>query len=335
MKILSTDSSTISLAMFGKLSTTGKRLGLVDLQINGLFGVDFNQPAVTQEQWTLARSRLFEDGTTHFLPTLITDSIEALCGKLRGLASHCAHEPDKEGLATAVGIHLEGPFLSSEPGYVGAHPREHARPLHLDELKRLVDASEGQLRWITLAPECDPTGVGIEYLTRLGIRVAAGHCNSSLDQLRRAIDHGLGWITHLGNACPASLPRHDNVLNRLLSLRTELSATLIADGHHVPWWLLELWIECFGEDQVAIVSDAISAAWLPAGVHRLGERTVDVGSDGVPRSEDRSHFVGSGATLGVMRQRCEKEFRWSEERFRKVFTTNASRWLGLEGSWQE
>lgn len=335
MKILSTDSSTISLAMFGKLSTTGKRSGLVDLQINGLFGVDFNQPAVTQEQWTLARSRLFEDGTTHFLPTLITDSIEALCGKLRGLASHCAHEPDKEGLATAVGIHLEGPFLSSEPGYVGAHPREHARPLHLDELKRLVDASEGQLRWITLAPECDPTGVGIEYLTRLGIRVAAGHCNSSLDQLRRAIDHGLGWITHLGNACPASLPRHDNVLNRLLSLRTELSATLIADGHHVPWWLLELWIECFGEDQVAIVSDAISAAGLPAGVHRLGERTVDVGSDGVPRSEDRSHFVGSGATLGVMRQRCEKEFRWSEERFRKVFTTNASRWLGLEGSWQE
>jgi N-acetylglucosamine-6-phosphate deacetylase len=335
MKILSTDSSTISLAMFGKLSTTGKRLGLVDLQINGLFGVDFNQPAVTQEQWTLARSRLFEDGTTHFLPTLITDSIEALCGKLRGLASHCAHEPDKEGLATAVGIHLEGPFLSSEPGYVGAHPREHARPLHLDELKRLVDASEGQLRWITLAPECDPTGVGIEYLTRLGIRVAAGHCNSSLDQLRRAIDHGLGWITHLGNACPASLPRHDNVLNRLLSLRRELSATLIADGHHVPWWLLELWIECFGEDQVAIVSDAISAAGLPAGVHRLGERTVDVGSDGVPRSEDRSHFVGSGATLGVMRQRCEKEFRWSEERFRKVFTTNASRWLGLEGSWQE
>ena len=165
--------------MFGKLSTTDEPLGLVDLQINGLSGVDFNQPAVTQEQWTLARSRLFEDGTTHFLPTLITDSIEALCVKLRGLALHCAHEPEAEGLAKAVGIHLEGPFLSSEPGYVGAHPREHARTLQLDELKRLVEAAEGQLRWVTLAPECDPTGVGVDYLTRLGIRVAAGHCNSS------------------------------------------------------------------------------------------------------------------------------------------------------------
>lgn len=318
--------------MFGKLSTTAEPLGLVDLQINGLHGVDFNQPSVTQEQWYFARSRLFEDGTTHFLPTLITDSIEALCGKLQGLAVHCDQDPHRDGLSTAVGIHLEGPFLSSEPGYVGAHPREHAKPLQLDELKRLVDAAQGHLRWVTMAPECDPTGGGIEFLTRAGIRVAAGHGNPSLDHLRCAIDHGLGWITHMGNACPASLPRHDNVLNRLLSLRRELSATLIADGHHVPWWLLELWIECFGEDRVAIVSDAISAAGLPAGLHRLGERTVDVGSDGVPRSEDRSHFVGSGATLGVMRERCEKEFRWSEERYRKIFTTNATRWLGLDSA---
>jgi len=318
--------------MFGKLSSESHSLGLVDLQINGLYGVDFNQTTVSAEQWRTARAKLFEDGTTHFLPTLITDSVDSLCGKLSGLATRCSEEPVQEGLASAVGIHLEGPFLSSESGYVGAHPREHAKPLQLDELKRLVDASKGYLRWVTLAPECDPAGVGIEYLTRNGIRVAAGHCNPSMDELRRAVDHGLGWITHLGNACPATLPRHDNVLNRFLAMRGALSATLIADGHHLPWWLLEYWIDCFGEDRVAIVSDAISAAGLPPGVHRLGDRTVNVGSDGVPRSEDRTHFVGSGATLGMMRQRCDVEFRWSEERYQKIFRSNAAGWLGLEAS---
>ncbi len=305
------------------------REGFVDLQINGLFGVDFNQSSITQEEWSLARDVLTKDGTSHFLPTLITDSIDALELKLRNLAHRCAEQSQSDTLAYAVGIHLEGPFLSCEAGYVGAHPREHARALELDLLKRLVDAADGSLRWVTLAPECDPRGDGVKYLVDRGIRVAAGHSNASLDQLKCSIDHGLGWITHLGNACPPLLPRHENILHRFLSQRKELHATLIADGFHLPWWLLELWIDCFGEDRVAIVSDAISAAGLPPGMHRLGDRVVAVGDDGVPRSEDGTHFVGSGATLGVMRRRCESVFDWTQDRYQKLFVGNAAQWLGL------
>ncbi|MEY2612056.1 MAG: N-acetylglucosamine-6-phosphate deacetylase, partial [Planctomycetota bacterium] len=138
-----------------------------------------------------------------------------------------------------------------------------------------------------------------------------------------------GWITHLGNACPPTLPRHENILHRFLSQHAELQATLIADGFHLPWWLLDLWIDCFGEDRVAIVSDAISAAGLPPGLHRLGDRVVAVGDDGVPRSEDGTHFVGSGATLGVMRRRCESVFDWTPDRYQKLFVGNAARWLGI------
>ena len=137
-------------------NSNSTREGFVDLQINGLFGVDFNQSAITQEEWSLARDVLTKDGTGYFLPTLITDSIDALELKLRNLAHKCAEQSQSDTLAYAVGIHLEGPFLSCEPGYVGAHPREHARALELDLLKRLVDAADGSLRWVTLAPECDP-----------------------------------------------------------------------------------------------------------------------------------------------------------------------------------
>ena len=302
--------------------------GFVDLQINGLNGVDFNSDHVSDEAWQLALEALAADSTAMFLPTLITDSVERLCMKLRRLAVLCQRTPIDGTSVHAVGIHLEGPFLSGESGYIGAHPREHAQALELDPLKRLFDAAHGMLRLVTLAPERDPTGEGVAWLAKQGVLVAAGHCNPSIDQLKRSIDHGLTLVTHLGNACPPTLPRHDNVLHRFLSLRQELCVTMIADGHHLPLWLLDSWVEWFGEDRVAIVSDAISAAGLPAGVYQLGDRKVAVGEDGVPRSEDRSHFVGSGATLGKMRGLVSR-LGWSEARIERLFRKNALRWLGI------
>jgi len=304
--------------------------GFVDLQINGLGGVDFNDNCLSQTDWEQAIHKLAQDGTTAFLPTLITDSVDSLSKKLSNLANLCQSSNRNPHAATrAVGIHLEGPFLSAEPGYVGAHPKEYAIPLELDQLKRLVDAGDGWLRLVTLAPEQDPQCKGIEYLVDQNILVAAGHCDPTIEQLRRAIDAGLSLFTHLGNACPPSIPRHDNIIQRVLALGDSLRVTLIADGHHLPLWLLDSWVSWFGDDNVAIISDAISAAGLPPGIHRLGERKVNVGTDGVPRSQDGSHFVGSGTTLGLMRKLCQDKLSWSDATIDKLFKGNASGWLGL------
>jgi N-acetylglucosamine-6-phosphate deacetylase len=306
--------------------------GYVDLQINGLGGIDFNQSQVSEDDWKRAVNLLGQDGTKYFLPTLITDSIESLCSKLTRLAKWCeVNHQDPLAKSKAIGIHLEGPFISSEVGYIGAHPPQHAIALDLDQLKRLVDAANGWLKLGTLAPECDPTLRGINYLIQQNILVAAGHCNPSIRQLLLAIDSGLSLFTHLGNACPPMLPRHDNILQRVLAMREHLRVTLIADGYHLPLWLLDTWVDWFGEDKVAIISDAISAAGLEPGVYQLGDRKVAVGADGVPRSEDRSHFVGSGATLGRMRSICHSELGWNESRIEKLFKTNAARWLGIKG----
>jgi N-acetylglucosamine-6-phosphate deacetylase len=305
--------------------------GWVDLQINGLGGVDFNTKNLSEELWYRAIDRLGQDGTKYFLPTLITDSIESLEAKLSKLAKFCkANGQDSHAASRAVGIHLEGPFLSAQTGYVGAHPQEHAIALNLDNLKRLVDAADGCLKLVTLAPERDPAGKGIEYLAEQNILVAAGHCDPTIDQLRRAIDSGLSLFTHLGNACPPMLPRHDNIIQRVLALRGSIRVTLIADSFHLPLWLLDSWVDWFGEDRVSIISDAISAAGLPPGLYTLSDRKVDVGADGVPRSEDRSHFVGSGATLGRMHEICREELGWSAHRLEKLFKSNAAKWLGLD-----
>jgi N-acetylglucosamine-6-phosphate deacetylase len=307
-----------------------RQRGYVDLQINGIGGIDFNESNLPALSWERALEWLAQDGTTEFLPTLITDSVDSLCLKLANLSRLCEACVQKPlGSSKAVGIHLEGPFLSDQVGYIGAHPKQHARPLELDALKRLVDAANGWIRLVTLAPECDPKGRGIEYLAQEDILIAAGHCNPSIDQLRCAIDSGLSLFTHLGNACPASIPRHENIIHRVLALRDSLRVTLIADGFHLPLWLLDSWVDWFGENRVAIVSDAISAAGLAPGIYQLGAQKVAVGADGVPRSADQTHFVGSGATLGRMRNLCESHLSWSSERIEKLFKTNAAQWLGL------
>lgn len=303
------------------------KLRFVDLQINGVAGIDFNASDLSKQSWFDACSILHQDGTQVFLPTLITDSVDALNRKLERLRD-LLDAPGNAGNARPLGVHLEGPFLSSLPGYIGAHPSQHARDADLEQLKRWHDLTDGHLRMVTLAPERDPSGACTRWLADQGVLVAAGHTDATLDQLKRSIDDGLTIFTHLGNACPMSLSRHDNIIQRALSLRKHLRYTLIADGHHLPFWLLQSWIDIVGIDRVAIISDAISAAGLPAGLHQLGDRSVLVGEDGVPRSEDGSHFVGSGMTLGMMDRQISQIGSWTEESRRKLLGDNAMKWLG-------
>jgi N-acetylglucosamine-6-phosphate deacetylase len=297
----------------------------IDLQINGCWGIDFNAAELSQHDWHLACKQLNDVGTSEFLPTIITDSLDSMVTKIQRLADYC--ERNREGEASATGIHVEGPFISPVTGYIGAHPRPHAIPASLDAAKQLVDAGRGWVRMVTLAPEMDRDASVVRYLADQRILVAAGHTNATIDELQQAIDGGLRCFTHLGNGCPAEMPRHDNIIHRVMKLRDQLTVTLIADGHHLPSWLLQIFIEWFGEDRAIIVSDAISAAGLPSGYHTLGNRRVWVGDDGVPRSEDRSHFVGSGALLDKMLPLLRDECRYSSSSLTKMFRENAKQLL--------
>jgi N-acetylglucosamine-6-phosphate deacetylase len=291
-----------------------------DIQINGCWGVDFNSESLTDEQWQVAEEKLALDGTGFFLPTIITDSVEAMIAKISRIASLIDREPISK--RRAVGIHVEGPFISQEPGYIGAHPPQHARSASIDIAKRIVEAGNGFVRLVTLAPEQDSSGEVTSFLASQDICVAAGHTNASRDQMLKSIDSGLRLFTHLGNGCPANLARHDSIIHRVLSLRNKIHVSLIADGHHLPLWLLRSWIDWFGIDRVTIISDAISAAGLPPGLHSLGNRKVLVGDDGVPRSEDRSHFVGSGATLGQMNSILDSQLQLDASDRTRLLVTN-------------
>jgi N-acetylglucosamine-6-phosphate deacetylase len=267
------------------------------------------------------------DGVEGILATIITAPTDAMTARIRRLADWIDTVP--EVAARVIGIHIEGPFINAQTGYVGAHPASAVVPASLDAAKRLIDAGGGKVRLLTLAPEADDNFRVTRWLADQGIIVAAGHCDASLQQLRAAIDAGLRLYTHLGNGCPVTMHRHDNIINRVLSVSDHLAVSFIADGHHVPPVALRNYLAVVPDENIVIVSDAISAAGLGPGEFHLSGQTVYVDQHGAAWAADRTHFAGSAATLPKMRQVLEQMGvsadridRWMRDNPRRLLAYN-------------
>lgn len=267
----------------------------VDLQINGYVGVDFNDPRISLEEIIEAARAIHRDGVRWALPTIITASMDVMICCLKKLVD--AIEADAEVAQVFVGIHIEGPFLSPEPGFIGAHPVQHALAADSRALDELLDAGRNWVRLVTLAPEIDAQAKLTRSCVERGIAVAAGHTDASLEQLERTLDAGLSLFTHLGNGCPHLLDRHDNIIQRALRFAERLKYSLIADGHHLPEVLFRNLLEWVPVDNLMVVSDAISAAGLGPGKYPLGGRQIQVSADKCAWDASGRHFVGAASSM--------------------------------------
>jgi len=281
-----------------------------DLQINGYAGVDFNSDNLEPARVSAVCIELAAQGVEGILATIITDALPVMESRLRALVSLRETVPALRQILH--GIHIEGPFLSPVDGYRGAHPADAILTADVSAMQRLLDGAGGLTRLVTLAPEQDPGLRVTRMLAGSNIVVSAGHTNASFDLLRAAIDAGLTMFTHFGNGCPANLPRHDNILNRVLALREHLWFTFIADGAHIPFFALRNYLDLVGLDRSIVVTDAISAAGLGPGIYTLGRNSVTIGEDGIARSQDGSHLVGSTITMQASRHNLLAQLGLSE-----------------------
>jgi N-acetylglucosamine-6-phosphate deacetylase len=267
----------------------------VDLQVNGFLGADFNSDELELDVVAQACRRLRSDNVSGILATIITDDVAKMCRRLARIRELRAADPV---IAEVIwGIHIEGPFLNEQPGYIGAHPAHAARAADVAIMDRLLEAAGDLVRVVTLAPERDARCEVVRLLAKRGIRVSAGHCDASLEQLRAAIDAGLSMFTHLGNGCPLHLHRHDNIIQRVLSLADNLWIGLIADGIHVPAPALRNVIRLAGTGRVFVVTDAIHAAGRGPGRYHFGGREVVVDEHLATWDETRSHLVGAASAM--------------------------------------
>ena len=299
----------------------------VDLQVNGYAGVDFNHDGLTPAALHHACAALQADDVDVCLVAIISDEPDRMRGRLARLATLRAADP----LAQRViaGVHIEGPFINSADGFRGAHPAAALRDADRDVMQRLLDSADGLVKLVTLAPERDPDHLVTKLLVSQGIVVAAGHSDASVDELRAAIEAGVTMFTHLGNGCPMQLHRHDNIIQRVLSLGDPLWLTFIADGHHVPFIALGNYLRLAGIDRCIVVSDAIAPAGSGPGRYTLGEREVVVGEDMVPRATDRTHFVGSAVTMQQSARNLRDHLGLGDADVRALTCSNARRAVRL------
>lgn len=300
--------------------------GWIDIQINGLAGVDFGDPSITSDQFLGVAKQLWSEGVTHFLPTLITGPLDRMAASLERLAEF-AKLPDLE--PSVVGFHLEGPWLSPEDGPRGAHPKDCCRIPDWDDFRRLMDAARGGVKMVTLAPELPGAVPFIEKVVAGGVRVAIGHTAADRKAILAAIDAGASLATHLGNAAHEMLHRHRNYVYDLLG-DDRVSASLIVDGHHLPPWVVQSFVRAKGLERTILVSDAVALAGMPVGVYDAGYRKFEVRADGYIGVFGEPRMAGSGL---ILRKGVENLVRFagvSLEESLATVTCNPARWLGLD-----
>ena len=264
---------------------------LFDLQINGCLGISFNSPTLTGEQVRTVVGECRRHGIGGLLPTLVTNSTEALAHGFTTLRRAC--ETDPVVGAVVPGFHLDGPYIAPEDGPRGAHPKQHVRNPDRDEFRRWQDAAGGRIRLVTLAPERPGALPFIETVSRAGVAVAIGHTAATPAQIRDAVAAGARLSTHLGNGSHAVLPRHDNYVWEQLAA-DGLWASLIPDGHHLPDPLIKVIVRVKTAARSIITCDASSLAGLPPGRYREWDTDLEVLPGGKVVVSGTPYLAGSG-----------------------------------------
>ena len=104
-----------------------------------------------------------------------------------------------------------------------------------------------------------------------------------------------GLSTHLGNGAAAVLPRHPNFIWAQLA-DDRLTASFIADGHHLPADTLKSMLRAKGLSRAVLVSDSVALGGMPPGIYeqQIGGR-VELSADG------RLGIVGTPYLAGAAR----------------------------------
>jgi N-acetylglucosamine-6-phosphate deacetylase len=238
--------------------------GLVDLQINGYRGLDFNTLPVADDLPGNVTRGLWSEGVTSYFATVITNSADNIEACVEAIARACKKDPD--AAAGIAGIHLEGPFISPEDGPRGAHDHRHVTAPDWTKFRRWQKAAGGRIKLITMSPEWPRSAAFVRRCVDSGVTVSIGHTAATVDQIRYAVAAGASMSTHLGNGCHLMLPRHPNYVWEQLA-QDALAACVIADGFHLPDSVIKAVMRVKGPNAM-LVSDAVYLAGLKPGRYR-------------------------------------------------------------------
>ncbi len=263
--------------------------GLVDIHIHGSAGHDVMQ----SDEQGLRRMEEFlaKRGITSYYPTTVAAPLDATLRSLEWMANSIESSQSNTGRAQALGIHLEGPFLSHIRR--GVHLPENLLQPSVDTFDKFWQSARGHVRVMTIAPELTGAVELIGEANKRGVCVSIGHSDADLATARAGIASGARHATHTFNAMRPLDHRAPGILGEVLS-NPSVTADVIADGIHVHPTVVRFLLEAKGEEGAVLITDAISAAGMPDGPYQLGGMDVEVKDGRVTRE---GSLAGSVLTL--------------------------------------
>jgi len=256
--------------------------GFIDIHAHGGGGAAFDDGP---EAIATARAVHRAHGTTRAVVSLVTAPIDVLASRAAMIARLARSDP------TILGTHLEGPFLNV--AHKGAHDPALLRAPHARAVARLLEAGDGTIRQVTLAPELDGGMPAIRRLTAEGVAVAIGHTDADESIARAAFDAGATILTHTFNAMNGIHHRAPGPVVAALG-DDRVTLEVIADGIHLHPDVIRVLTRC-APDRIALITDAMAAAGAPEGDYVLGGLPVTV-RDGVARLAHEGSIAGSTLT---------------------------------------
>ncbi|GJM30650.1 MAG: N-acetylglucosamine-6-phosphate deacetylase [Cyclobacteriaceae bacterium] len=271
--------------------------GLIDHQVNGYLSHSFVGDTMDAGALRKITEGFWSNGITSFFPTLTTNTDEVLTKSFETLSRLLADEH----LAQSIpGFHLEGPYISAEPGFRGVHNPEWIRLPDWQEFERWNNASGNRIKEVTIAPEVEGAMEFIRKCRDRDIVVAIGHTAALADDINQAIELGASVSTHLGNGCANTIHRHHNPLWPQLA-DDRLTASIIVDGFHLTREEVRTFVNAKGFENTVLVSDLTRLAGMPPGEYEDFGRKLVMTEEGAIMFPEEQVLAGASflVTRGV------------------------------------
>lgn len=252
--------------------------GLVDTHFHAAMGetfIDFNEDTAK-----IISEFEVKNGTTSLVPAISAAPEKKMTKAVKYILSKMKDYP------AIRGIHLEGPFFSVK--YKGAHLPENIRIPTVDEAKRLIDAGEGAVRIITMAPELENGFETVKYISQRGVTVSVGHSDATFEQAKEAFACGAEQTTHTFNAMSPFNHRAPGLAGAAMSC--DVKCELICDFFHVHKEVVNFMFKIKGADRINMITDSEVGTGMADGTYEVNGRTLTV--------KDKKTYTEDGTIAG-------------------------------------
>ena len=260
--------------------------GFVDIHNHGNSGFDIMD--ATDDALNHIGAFHLKNGVTSYLGTVITSSYENIIKAIDNVANY----KNGKDVSQILGIHLEGPFFAVEKK--GAQPEIYIKKPDMEAMKKILEASKGKLKMVSIAPETEGALDVISYLKENEVSISMAHTTATYDEARKGVDHGITVATHIYNGMRTFSHREPGVVGLSL-VDDRVYCEMIYDRIHLHDGAVKIVLKIKGPDKTILISDAMRAAGLKDGDYELGGQKVIV-KGGAARLENGSL---AGSTLNL------------------------------------